>query len=96
MPVKKEFWKPPIAFSIVSHLIQIGKQHWFDMTCAGHYPGTDRPGVPFEVSRCCNFRLGNVLADGTQNNNDAGSRLERLKRSIECKKQIGGNFLSFP
>ena len=59
------------------------------MTCAGHDPGEDRPGVPYEMSRCCFFKLGNVLLDGRVGNGRNGSRLSRLKRFIECKKQIG-------
>ena len=59
------------------------------MTCAGHDPGEGRPGVPYDMSRCCSFRSGNILADGTQEDVDSSTRLLRLKRSIECREQIG-------
>ena len=59
------------------------------MTCAGHYPGEGRPGVPYDMSRCCFFRSGNILADGTKEDLNSSTRLQRLKRSFECREQIG-------
>ena len=70
-------------------LLQTTKEDWFDLTCSGHDPGKGRPGVPYEISRCCFFHLGNVLLDDEITDQWAVNKLTELKRTIECKTQIG-------
>ena len=82
-------WHSVGIFCLISIFSKVGKSEWFEMTCAGHDPGEGRPGVLYDMSRCCFFRSGNILADGTQEDVNSSTRLQRLKRSFECREQIG-------
>ena len=70
-------------------MLQTTKEDWFDLTCSGHDPGKGRPGVPYEISRCCFFHLGNVLLDDEITDQRAVNKLSELQRTIERKTQIG-------
>ena len=68
----------------------MSNKDFFDLTCAGHDPGEGRPGVPYDMSRCCYFHSGSIWTDGTKNKgSNSTDKLLREKRVFHCQKQIG-------